>query len=280
MECEMNQTKKLGPWSGFLVAFFLFLYSFQVFSKTIIISDIDDTIKKANSAGKFPEQAYHFLKKIPYFEMRDLFNEINSYKKSKQEATAFYYVSAAFSFTFDAQAWLQKNHFPAGRSSLKGLKNKESTYDFKHAVIKNILELEAKTLDPKTGETLHVLMFGDNAQIDALVYSDLTREMSLDSHIYIRDVRAEATFFDSTLPVKQIAGVTYYFSEIELFNNPEFSFLSTELLLRTRMSYAKRDIVPNYTLLTLNRRLQSLYNDKVRAHDDALKFWNDYYSRF
>ena len=276
----MNQFKKLGSLPGILMTFFLFLYSFQAFSKTIIISDIDDTLKKANSAGKFPEQAYHFLKKIPYFEMRDLFNEIKSYENLKHETTSFYYVSAAFSFTFDAQAWLQKNHFPAGVSALRAFKNKESTYDFKHGVIKKILELESINLDASTGETLHVLMFGDDAQVDALVYSDLTREMSLDSHIYIRDVRAEATFFDSSLPIKQVKGANYYFSEIELFKYPEFNFLSTELLLRTRLSYAKRDIIPSYTFVTLNRRLQNLYNDKARAHDDALKFWNDYYTRF
>lgn len=275
----MKQFKKFGFLPSFLLVFLLFSYSFQVFSKTIIISDIDDTIKKANSAGKFPEQAYHFFKKIPYFEMRDLFNEIKSFEKSKQETTAFYYVSAAFSITFDAQAWLQKNHFPEGLSTLRGLKNKESTYDFKHGVIKKILELESRSLDASTGETLHVLMFGDNAQVDALVYSDLTRELGLDSHIYIRDVRAEATFFDSSLPIKQIKGASYYFSEMELFKNPDFSFLSTELILRARMSYAKKEIIPSYTFVTLNRRLQSLYNDKVRAHDDALKFWNDYYSR-
>ena len=47
------------------------IFSVMFFSKTIIISDIDDTIKNANSAGKFPAVMYHFLKKVTYFEMRD-----------------------------------------------------------------------------------------------------------------------------------------------------------------------------------------------------------------
>ena len=270
--------RRLGAFSILFIS--LFSYSLQAFSKTIIISDIDDTLKKANSTGLFQEQAYHFLKKIPYIEMRDLFNEIRDNEKVKSEAFAFYYVSAAYQFTFNAQKWLQKNNFPIGRSTLKTLKNKESTYDFKHAVIKNILQVEMKNLDTETNEELHVLMFGDNAQVDALVYSDLTHELNLDSHIFIRDVRAEATYFDPSLEVKKIGGAKYYFSEVELFANAEFDYLSSGLKSRAYDSYKKRELIPAYTFKTLTRRLNFLYNDKIRASDDAEKFWNDYYSRF
>lgn len=257
----------------------LFLYSFQVFSKTVVISDIDDTLKKSNSAGLFKEQAYHFLKKIPYFEMRDLFNEIKNHELETSSGIVFYYVSAAYRLTFDAQAWLQKHRFPMGRSTLKTLKDKESTYNFKYAVIKKILQAEMKTLDESSGEQLQVLMFGDNAQADAVVYRDLTHELGLDSKIYIRDVRAEATYFDSSIAINKIAGIKYYFSEVELFKNVEFDYLSEELKARTYDSYRKKQLIPAYTFKTLNRRLEGLYNDKSKAEDDALKFWNDYYSR-
>ncbi|MDO9183902.1 MAG: hypothetical protein Q7U04_15915, partial [Bacteriovorax sp.] len=159
-----------------LLTLCLFLYSLQIFSKTIIISDIDDTLKKANSVGKIQEEAFHFFKKIPYIEMRDLFNEIKIFENNKSETTAFYYVSAAYKITFDAQEWLHKYNFPIGRSNLRALKNKESTYDYKHAVIKNILLEEMKTIDSDNGEELHVLMFGDNASADARVYNDLSKE--------------------------------------------------------------------------------------------------------
>ena len=275
----MKLTKN-GLWAqGFLVLF-LFLYSLQSFSKTIVIADIDDTLKKANSVGTFPEQAYHFLKKIPYFEMRDLLNEIKDHDNDTTNPVAFYYVSAAYEFTFDAQEWIHQYHFPNGVSTLKSFKNKESTYDFKHAVIKKILELEAHALDVKSGETLHVLMFGDNAQADAVVYTDLTREMNLESQIYIRDVRTEATFFDSSLAVKKIPSVKYYLSEVELFKNPELDFVSNALKLRALNSYHKKELIPEYTFVTLSRRLESLYKDDTRAHNDATKFWNDYYNRF
>ncbi|MBC7538324.1 MAG: hypothetical protein H7281_05860 [Bacteriovorax sp.] len=276
----MKRDLKSGLWTLSVLVLCLFSYSFQAFSKTIVIADIDDTLKKANSVGKIQEQAYHFLKKIPYFEMRDLLVEIKGNEKAKSEAIGFYYVSAAQTITFNAQEWLQKYNFPIGRSTLKTLKNKESTYDFKHAVIKNILQEEIKTLDTRTGEKLHILMFGDNAQADAMVYSDLTREMGLDSQIYIRDVKTEATYFDTSIAVKKIPGVKYYFSEVELFQNAEFDYLSAGLKSRTYDSYKKRELIPAYTYKTLTRRLEALYNDKSRAKDDAGKFWNDYYSRF
>lgn len=256
----------------------LFLYSFPLFAKTVVISDIDDTLKKANSMGKGPAQIYHFLRKVPYFEMRDLFNEIKIHEEARGETIKYFYVSAAYEVTFKAQPWISKHHFPAGEAYLKNKQTKAPTYEFKYETIKRLLLNETKTLS--AGEPLHVLMFGDNAQVDQIVYSDLTREMNLDSEIFIRDVRAEATFFDSTLPIKKLPGVNYYFSEIELFALPTFDYLSSDLRLKTFNAYKKRGLIPSYTLKTLERRLADLYSDKNRAHDEAEKFWNDYYSRF
>lgn len=266
--------------SFFVLLFCLFSYSFQVYSKTIVISDIDDTIKKSNSAGYGGEQVYHFLRKVPYFEMRDLFNEIKENEKARGESIKFYYVSAARSFTFNAQKWLQKHRFPLGRSTLKERGEKRATYEFKYAVIKNIILNEIKSLDHTSNEPFEVLMFGDNAQYDAIVYRDIANELNLNAKIYIRDVRANATFFDSTLSIERISGVYYYFSEVELFQNAEFDFLSSSLLARTYDSYKNNKLIPNYTFKTLNRRLDELYKDKDRAKSDASRYWKDYYSRF
>lgn len=270
--------KKNSLFWAFAFTLSLFSYSFQAFTKTVVISDIDDTLKKANSMGKPMEQVYHFLKKVPYLEMRDLFNEIKEDRLAKNEVTHFYYVSAALDITFNAQKWLQKYYFPLGRSDLRTTKNKMTTYDFKHEVIKNILLNEVAILLP--GEPLDILMFGDNAQIDDLVYSDLTRELNLHSQIYIRDVRAQATFFDESLEIKKISGVNYYFSEVELFKFAEFNYLSAGLIARTFESYKNRTLIPDYTLLTLRRRLEGMSHDKISAKEDSRKYWNDYYLRY
>ncbi len=266
--------------TGLIALLSFFLYSSQLFAKTIVISDIDDTLKKANSMGKPAEEAYHFLKKIPYLEMRDLFNEIKLNELKHNESVEYYYVSAAVDLTFNAQKWLVKNNFPIGRSTLKTIKTKQSTYEFKYAVIKQIIQQVQKNIDVIEGENLHILMFGDNAQADALVYSDLSKELNLETQIFIRDVRAEATFFDSSIAVKRIPGIKYYFSEVELFNYPEFSFISDDLKKQSLVDYQQRVLIPAYTFKTLERRLEAITNDKKRASREAQKFWNDYYTRF
>lgn len=275
----MFVTKNLSFKSLSFLFLCLFLYSFQVLSKTIVVSDIDDTIKKSNSAGKGAEQVYHFLKKIPYLEMRDFFNEIKENEKSRGESVKFYYVSAAKSFTFNAQKWLQKHHFPLGRSTLKSFSEKRSTYDFKYAVIKQVILDEINSLDIEGNEPLEFLMFGDNAQVDADVYSKLAQELQLNARIYIRDVRTVATYFDPSLPLERLPGVNYYFSEVELFRNAEFDYLSSDLINRTYNSYLDRELIPAYTLKTLGRRLEGVYGDKNQAKAATLQFWSDYYSR-
>lgn len=275
----MFDSKKIPFRSNCLLFLCLFLYSFQVYSKTIVVSDIDDTIKKSNSAGKGAEQIYHFLRKVPYLEMRDFFNEIRENEKARGEIVKFYYVSAAKSFTFNAQKWLQKNHFPLGRSTLKSMSEKRSTFDFKYAVIKQIILDEMNSLDIEGNEPLEFLMFGDNAQVDADVYSKLSKEFGLNARIYIRDVRAVATYFDSTLPIEKLDGVNYYFSEVELFRNAEFNYLSSDLINKTYNSYLDRELVPEYTLKTLGRRLEAVYGDKDQAKAAARQYWEDYYSR-
>ncbi len=262
-----------------LIFFSLFSYSLA-FSKTIVISDIDDTLKQANSVGKPAEQVYHFLKKLPYIEMRDLFLEIKQDAKQRNDGIGFFYISAAYSFTFKADKWISKNNFPSGRTVLKNLKEKIPTYDFKHKIINDILVQELKNLDSESNEELTVYMFGDNAQFDAQVYSDLSKELKLKTHIFIRDVKAEATYFDSSIPTVKLPGVNYFFSEIELFHMPEFSFISSRLMNQMITSYKDQSLIPSYTFKTLERKILKSTDDRAQARQYALNFWNDYYTRF
>lgn len=261
--------------------FVFFAFTCSIWAKTVVISDIDDTLKQSNSMGKPFEQAYHFLKKVPYLNMRDLFIEIKKDAINRGDGIGFYYVSAAYSITFKADKWIDKYHFPQGRTVLKNLKNKIPTYEFKYNVIKQILEQELRNLDSENGEQIIVYMFGDNAQVDAQVYSDIKKELLLtEAQIYIRDVRAEATYFDSSVPVVKSTESTYYFSEVELFNDSKMNFISNDLKQRALMDYHQYKLIPKYTLKTLERRLSKLYADLETAHNDAHKFWEDYHHRY
>ena len=266
----------------------MFSYSLNGFSKTIIITDIDDTIKKANTMGGIGG-VWHFLKKRPYEYARDLFNEIKAYETASGEDTTFYYISAAPSFTFDAPEWLVKNNFPIGPTYLKTKENGGETYAYKYRTIKTIIENELKK-DP----SLKILFFGDNSQHDANVYFDLRAEMELsNSEIYIRDVSTEATEFDPNLPIVKLDDVTYFFSEVELVGHPDFSFMSEKLAGNITKGYKNKSIVPLYTLDTLVDRLKAickkntlidydsyLASCRSQAKSDAQSFWEDYYARY
>jgi Uncharacterized conserved protein (DUF2183) len=267
----------------------LFSYSLEGFSRTIVISDIDDTIKKANSMGLIAG-AYHFFLKKPYLEMRDLFIEIKKNEESQGQEVKFFYVSAAFDFTFKAQIWLNNQKFPEGEIALRTFKLRDPTYTFKYAEIKKILTAELKN-DPD----LKVYFFGDNSDQDAIVYSDVIRDFKLkNAYAFVRDVSTEATFFDKTLDVKKIPGVNYFFSEKELLNHDALMFMSMGLRDLINSSYLKKTLVPDYTKLTLARRVRDLclrktagiwpsYQDIQRCKDEgdntAARYWNEYYRK-
>lgn len=265
----------------------LFSYSLEGFSKTIIITDIDDTIKKANSMGGVGG-VYHFLRKKPYSETRDLFNEIKKDETSRGNTIAYFYVSAAPSFTFDAQEWLAKNNFPMGPSYLKTKENGGETYAYKYRTIKTIIETELKK-----DSDLKIIFFGDNSQHDAKVYYDLNLEMNLGGEIFIRDVSTEATYFSTALPLVRLPGVHYFFSEMELINHPNFLFMSSTLKKLILAQYNRQDLIPPYTLDTLVDRIRGICEEKeffvtdeksreckLQAKKDGGQYWEDYYSRF
>lgn len=271
----------------FVITFLLFSYSVGLFAKTILITDIDDTIKKANSMGGVGG-VYHFLRKKPYLETRDLFNEIKNDEVTRGNKIAYYYVSAAPSFTFDANEWIAKNNFPVGPAFLKTRENGGETYAYKYRTIKNIIENELKK-----DSDLKIIFFGDNSQHDAKVYYDLNIEMNLGAEIFIRDVSTEATYFSSTLPLVRLPGVSYFFSEMELITHPSFLFMSSNLKTLITKEYKKVDLVPPYTLDTLVDRLKDICMDKklgtnethnreckIQAKADADNYWQDYHNRY
>lgn len=269
------------------LALSLFSYSLSALSKTIVVTDIDDTIKKANSMGGLGG-VWHFLRKKPYLEARDLFNEIKKDENDRGEKTAYYYVSAAPSYTFDGDEWIRKNNFPIGPVILKTKENGGETYAYKYRTIKAILEKELKE-----DSSLKVIFFGDNSQHDAKVYYDLNNEMGLRANIYIRDVSTEGTFFTATLPVVRLPGVKYFFSERELIEDPFFAFMSPKLQDLITSQYEKENLIPGYTLDTLGDRLRDICEGsgliiteevqkscKAEGKALALKYWDLYHQRY
>jgi len=261
----------------YLLAALLFTLSLQ--ARVVVVSDIDDTLKTANSVGKIGK-LYHFLRKQIYPHSRDLFVELNHYYRSQNEAVDFYYVSAAPDAIFAQEKWLDKNGFPAGPTFLRHLGDPKA-YDFKYKTIEKFLK---KYQDD--GEAITVYFFGDNADQDHNVYHDLTQNLKLDSHIFIRDVKAEASGFDG-IPMRRVENIEYFFSERELSDSPTLAFLSPVWEASVQLDYVKQELIPNYTFATLKRTYRNIEGCKIysfRCRSDAKEraemAWEDYYSRY
>ena len=224
-------------------------------ARVVVISDFDDTVKKANSMGKWYESSYHFLRKKPFLRMRDLFVELKDHYDAKGEQVEFNYVSAAPDFLFGQQKWVEKHGFPVGNTFLRSL-GSEDTYTFKYNQIVSILR-------PYLEEPgLKVIFFGDNSSHDHDVYADATRDYKLDAEIYVRDVATTATEFDG-FPATGRAGVTYFFSEKEFENFSGLSFMSSVLRADIDDEFSQRSLIPTYTTKTMVRRVRSKMNCKL-----------------
>ncbi len=248
-------------------------------AKVFIVSDIDDTIKKANSSNGGIGQVYHFLRKKIYPEMRDLFIELHDSYEDMGEEVQFSYVSAAPDMIFDQDKWIAKHNFTAGEATLRSIGSGD-TYTYKKRVIGAILD------EGSTQDTYY--FFGDNASKDAIVYKELVEERGLtNSFIYIRDVSTEATHWDDEFAVHRLEGVRYFFSERDLLEDSGLVFVSSSLSKLIDDAYREQSLIPEYTLKTLKKRIQKewgckkfdIYCRKV-AKERASEFWADYYGLY
>lgn len=272
--------------NGFLILF-LCAYSFAAFSKTLVFSDIDDTIKKAYTLGGV-EGYKVFLKKQPFIHTRDLFLDIYHLHNADKDQIEFFYVSAAPRFTFNGKDWIKDHNFPNGPVILKTLKNGGETFQYKYLNIKNII------LDRmKKDKDLSVIFFGDNSQYDPKVYLAVVQDLNLkNAQIYIRDVSSKAQDIPTevgAMPTERLAGVNYYFSEMDLIQYPYFSFVTYTTLNGIQNAYNKKALHPYYVTKHMSELLVSTCQKRTDLDDEICRmsakearenFLLEYYSRY
>lgn len=262
-----------------LITFILAISMISVSAKVVVISDIDDTIKKTNSVDDGFSHAYYFLRKRVYLEMRDLYRELEKSYENFGEEVEFYYVSHTPDMFFDQERWLYRYEFPKGESRLRRL-GEGDAYAYKKKVIEDILG----QMSPR--DTFY--FFGDNSSKDPEVYRDITREMNLtNSFIFIRDVTTEATFWSGDLPQIRLEGVNYFFSEMELLERPALFFITPKLKEDILKSFSNRELIPKYHFQTLARRIEGQWGCGFfasycleMANREALILWERYRERF
>lgn len=179
-------------------------------ARTIVVSDIDDTIRKSETL--YAPGAFIGLiqPNVPAFEGINAYYWLLWSKRAE-----FLYVSSSYPEIYDARSWLMTNRFPFGdvvqRSRQKIFTEEE--FDFKLQAIVNRLRTMNIT------ENDEVYFFGDTSYIDEEVYQKAIKVLSLkNAQIFIRDVDGQSSFLLMTIPVKQTKGVRYFFTDDDLID--------------------------------------------------------------
>lgn len=243
--------------------FFLFIFlviAGQANANLLVISDIDDTVKTTNSVGKWHQKLRFFLKNKPYYSMRDLFVELEQEAMRNGERSEFHYVTGAPRIIFNAKKFLKKYHFPFTSVTMKKLIGDGNTYYYKMEKIREILNSQGDL----HGSHNQIYFFGDNSSYDDRVYRDIIKEFGLkNAHIFIRDVKTDATSFDPEIPQLQIENAYYYLSESQIIGHPAFSFLSSGIKQKIFEKHVKKALIPSYTFKTYHRRVSYILKCKI-----------------
>lgn len=215
---------------NFLMLTAFITFSFSVFAReVVIISDLDETLRKANvehhlkAAGKLIEGVK------PYAGAQIIFNEL----AAKNPEAKFYYLSNSYSFLYNGTKWTSKHGFPAGKVYQRGLKDKSKS--FKLHKLKEIAKNHAVDAE--------YIFFGDNVERDPQFYAQFISEAGLNNaRVFIRDARL---IFPSD------SNAIYYQHEAQITDDLQLSQNSVEVINKLFFNY----LVPPYLMNNLHQRL-------------------------
>jgi phosphatidate phosphatase APP1 len=168
-------------------------------AKTIVISDIDDTIKMTGVLNNKLHVGFNGLfSKRAFAGMSELYNEYHA------KGYGIYYVSGSPKMIdCRIEDFLVEKDFPQGDQRFLKDKIGSNTYNFKMESIRNVIAKE----NPTT-----LILIGDDTEHDPDVYNDISKEYpGLVEAIYIRAVQ------DAKLPFNK--KMKNFFSSVEVAAN-------------------------------------------------------------
>lgn len=144
----------------FLFLTLFFMAQTKVVASTLIVTDIDDTIKDTQVLHKKALAKKAPRINLPFKGMSELYHHLVNEEKNKETTVHMVYLSNAPEKGFGKlhRSFLRVNNFPAGTAYLR-----RNVFDQNHKF--NTLDHLLKTLRPT-----RVILIGDNGEKDALVY--------------------------------------------------------------------------------------------------------------
>lgn len=200
------------------------VYAQIVEAKTIIISDLDDTVRIANIRNPVNAARLLLAGVRPFEALKYIYQDIEQQHKERNKIVKFYYLSGSKKIFYNAQKWLDENQFPKGVVIQKKLSGSGDTASFKKEKIREILKQE--NINEDTSANNLVYFFGDDGEYDPEVYTNIVEEIKLqkaNTFIFIRDVIAEYTSLDPKIPVLTNDAINYFFTELDLVKVPQSS---------------------------------------------------------
>jgi phosphatidate phosphatase APP1 len=214
-----------------------------VFAKTLIVSDIDDTIKISNVNSIPGAIEYAPRTKSLFLGMPSLYKFLGQNVDSAFENTVeFAYVSLAPKWLMEDlhRDFLRENHFPRGRLFLRELG--DDTDDFKLKTIRKLLKKK------KNNDSFdQVIFFGDNSEADAATYSQIAKEFKdIKIYTFIRQAYSVSAQEDDELgqPLEkdQIGFVSPLEVLLELESRDVFKAEQSEAIKNLTLDFARKII--------------------------------------
>ncbi len=205
-------------------------------ARTVIVSDIDDTLKISHILDKVSavENSVHLENQ--FYGMSDLFNSLQS-----SDGLQFYYVSNALTFIhFLHSEFLSQHQFPKGPLVLR------ANYFDKEHKIRSITRIILKTRPSR------VLLIGDNGERDSEIYAQIEKKFPRIQIIsFIHQVYSLRSLIEVPNPI--LPGQIPYVTSVDL------AFYLKRLNLLTKKSYY--DLVQSMVPEIIHQRNDLYYGE-------------------
>lgn len=149
---------------SFLAVFIFVIFNQSLFAKTLVVADIDDTLKISHILDVEDALTYGVQTENAFTGMNQLFDLMKSGWGSEVD---FYYLSNAPAWLMEDlhRDFLNLHSFPSGRLSLLDSYSDRNTH-----------KLNKIRLALKGGQYERIFLFGDNGEKDSVVYDQIRKE--------------------------------------------------------------------------------------------------------